>query len=333
MYSWSNMGVSWGARRPMYKLCSFRPEQSVRWKDSKLVVPVQLYIAVSSLTYIGCFKFQVLIGLFSLYEIKLFTKSSIYLLAAHSQTQFEPLKEMIRAGWMYSDLLMSCDSTEETLGSSHGEQVLSRVFCPDTLQTKCAPCFGISEIGLIWWGQAEYLLSFLEGEGWGWGLNEVRLFQRQWCGKKYGWKRPKLLCSVSTSKSVTTPTQLLNTSQTLRRCDLNSNPTALQCECMQGGRLPACTLQSGQGSDCACDAGGPAPCKLFCFEMQFKQKLMDRNLSQALYLYLNLFFLLFFFWFLAETPFYKWEESSLKCSLFFSSDIDTYVSFWLSQGA
>ena len=168
MYSWSNMGVSWGARRPMYKLCSFRPEQSVRWKDSKLVVPVQLYIAVSSLTYIGCFKFQVLIGLFSLYEIKLFTKSSLYLLAAHSQTQFEPLKEMIRAG--YSDILMSCDSTEETLGSSHGEQMLSRVFCPDTLQTKCAPCFGISEIGLIWWGQAEYLLSFLEGEGWGWKI-------------------------------------------------------------------------------------------------------------------------------------------------------------------
>ena len=153
----------------MYKLCSFRPEQSVRWKDSKLVVPVQLYIAVSSLTYIGCFKFQVLIGLFSLYEIKLFTKSSLYLLAAHSQTQFEPLKEMIKAWWMYSDILMSCDSTEETLGSSHGEQMLSRVFCPDTLQTKCAPCFGISEIGLIWWGQAEYLLLFLEGEGVGVG--------------------------------------------------------------------------------------------------------------------------------------------------------------------
>ena len=133
-------------------------------------------------------------------------------------------------------------------------------------------------------------LSFGGGGVGGWVLNEVRLFQKKWCGKKYGWKRPKLLCSVSTSKSVTTPTQLLNTSQTLRRCDLNSNPTALQCECMQGGRLPACTLQSGQGSDCACDAGGPAPCKLFCFEMQFKQKLMDGNLSQALYLYLNLFF-------------------------------------------
>ena len=35
-----------------------------------------------------------------------------------------------------------------TLRSGHQEQVLSRVFCPDTLQTKCTLNFWIGESGL-----------------------------------------------------------------------------------------------------------------------------------------------------------------------------------------